>query len=93
MSRYVPKHGVPNIPGIAPPGWPSRRNLVVEARTPKGALVIDPEKQPPFALASAHEIGAYFFRHADLDPEKSVTAGQIREWYASKGWYWRLKTW
>lgn len=93
MGRNVKNAGVPNIPGLAPPGWPNRRNLVVEARTADGALVLDHEKQPPFVLASAHELGAYFFRHSNTDPDKPVTAAQIKEWFASKGWYWRPKTW
>ena len=67
------------------------KRYIVEARDHDGSLITEPGKQPPFAQASLNSLYDYYF---ECNP-KAATADyeKMRDWYESKGWFFRERTW
>lgn len=64
---------------------------VVEARDEDGKLILDKDRQPPFTVASDAQLWEYFYNN---NPGNHTTSPERRdEWYVSKGWHIRKKTW
>lgn len=58
------------------------------------------DPQPPFLECTYDDIAQYYFRHnpdgtgtSEFGHGIVATQNDIRDWYASRGWYWREKTW
>jgi hypothetical protein len=67
------------------------KQYIVEARDKDGALVTDPAKQPPFGIASENQLADHYFI---MNEERSTTdMGVIENWFESKGWFIRERTW
>ena len=69
---------------------PGEKVFVVERRFPDGSLDVKGEP-PPFLFATQDGLLRYYF--SQVPGDASVLQETIREWYASKGWSWREKTW
>lgn len=67
------------------------KQYIVEARDHDGSLITEPDKQPPFPVASAAQLHEYYSEHSG-NPS-FVPYETLRDWYESKGWFLRERTW
>lgn len=73
---------------------PGYKNYVLEKRKLDGTLDFSPPYVPQhlFYEATEDQLCDYFFAHSGHGDE-SASQEKIAEWYASQGFYYRVKTW
>lgn len=68
---------------------------IVEARKPDGSLALDLFSQPPFNTASERQLFEYYSEHSGRTayPGDEDQKQLVWDWFQSKGWIIRPRTW